>query len=336
MFSSLFDLEDRIEKIDKQGDPLTVLNESIDWEIFRADLEVVHQKERKSSAGRRPYDVILMFKILVLQSLYNLSDDAMEYQILDRLSFMRFLGLGIDSRVPDAKTIWLFRERIKEHGLDEALFTRFNAFLDDQGFVARKGQIVDASLVKAPRQRNSRSENERIRKGEQVEEWSEAKRCQKDTNATWTKKGGETFFGYKNHVSVDNEFKFIRTHGVTTASVHDSQMIEKLLDPWNTSADVWADSAYRSKEIEAMLEERGYRSRIHRKGVRGRALAERERQGNKTRSRVRARVEHVFGFQKMAAGDLVVRTIGAARAKVKIGLRNITYNLARYARLATA
>jgi IS5 family transposase len=308
MFSGLFDLQDRIGKIEKQGDPLVALGAAVDWDIFRADLEAVRQRERKSNAGRPPYDVVLMFKILVLQSLYNLSDDAAEYQILDRLSFMRFLGLGIDSRVPDAKTIWLFREQLREHGLEEALFARFHQYLLEHGFLARKGQIVDASIVEAPRQRNSREENERVRAGEKVEGWSEPKRRQKDTEATWTKKGDETHFGYKNHISVDREHKLIRAFTVTTASVHDSQMLWAVLDTDNTSADVWADSAYRSEATEEALRKRGFRSRIHRKGARSRPLSAREKAGNKTRSRVRARV--------------------------KIGLRNLCYNIVTYARLA--
>lgn len=336
MFSGLFDIDFRIGKIDKQGDPLAALDGVVDWEVFRRDLEVVHAKERKSPAGRKPYDVVLMFKILVLQSLYNLSDDAMEFQILDRLSFMRFLGLGIDSRVPDAKTIWLFRERLKEHELDGVLFERFEGVLREAGFAARKGQIVDASIVPAPRQRNTRDENERIRDGEKIEEWPDAKRSQKDVDATWTKKHGRAHYGFKNHVSVDVGKGFIRGCSVTTASVHDSQAIEDVLDPSNTNGDVWGDSAYRSAEIEAMLARKNYRSKIHRKGVRGRSLTERERRGNATKSKTRARVEHVFGIQSMRAATMLVRTVGLERARVKIVLRNLTYNLTRYARLAGA
>ena len=126
----------------------------------------------------------MMFKILILQSLYNLSDDEMEYQIMDRLSFMRFLGMALDSRVPDAKTIWLFRSKLEEHKLIRKLFDKFNAFLAESGFVARKGQIVDATIVRVPIQRNTREENEAIKAGNPpVENWSDAKKCQKDTDA---------------------------------------------------------------------------------------------------------------------------------------------------------
>jgi len=104
MITGFFDIELRLQKIDKNGDPLTKINEMIEWEKFRPQIEEARHKERKSNAGRRPFDSILMFKILILQSLYNLSDDGIEAQILDRLSFMRFLNLGLHSRIPDAKT----------------------------------------------------------------------------------------------------------------------------------------------------------------------------------------------------------------------------------------
>lgn len=336
IISGLFDLEFRMQDIDKNGDPLAPLDKAIDWEIFRPDLEIVREKERKSNAGRKPFDVIVMFKILVLQSLYNLSDDATEFQIQDRLSFMRFLGLDLASRIPDAKTIWLFREQLREADLVEPLFERFDTFLRSAGFVARKGQIVDASIVAAPKQRNSREENTKIKEGEEPGDWSAAKRRQKDIDARWTKKNGVSHFGYKNHISIDVEHKFIRHYAVSDASVHDSRVFEELLDPCNMSRDVWADSAYRSEKSLAALGLMGYREHIQRKGHRGKALTNHERLGNTTRSRVRSRVEHVFGVQVMRAGDLIVRTIGLGRARVKIGLRNLAYNLDRYGTFSAA
>ena len=166
----LFDLEFRMRKIDSNGDPLKRLNELVDWEMFRPTLSKIREKKRKSRAGRKSFDVVLMFKILVLQSLYNLSDDATEQQILDRLSFMRFLGLSIGDRVPDAKTIWLFREKLKESGLFSELFLEFDRFLRNNGFEAKKGQIVDASIVSVPKQRNSRTENEQIKAGKEIKD----------------------------------------------------------------------------------------------------------------------------------------------------------------------
>ena len=139
MLNGLFDIDNRLDYLTENGDMLPRLKELVPWEKFRRDLEVIYDHERKSNAGRRPFDVVMMFKILILQSLYNLSDDEMEYQIMDRLSFMRFLDMALDSRVPDAKTIWLFRSKLEEHKLIRKLFDKFNAFLAESGFVARKG-----------------------------------------------------------------------------------------------------------------------------------------------------------------------------------------------------
>jgi IS5 family transposase len=331
----IFDLESRLAKIDDNGDPLLRLNALIDWELFRADLESLRQRERKSNAGAKGYDPLLMFKVLILQSLYNLSDAQTENQILDRLSFARFLGLKLGGKVPDEKTIWLFRETLGKAGLAEKLFARFDRFLNEHGFEARKGQIIDATIVSCPKQRNSRDENAAIKRGERIEEWSEAKRRQKDVDARWTKKNNRTFFGYKNHVQADVKHKLIRSYEVTDASVHDSQVFEELLDEDNSSRDVYADAAYRSRRSVSKLKENGWRPRLQRKGVRGRPLTDREKRGNRTRSRIRARIEHIFGVMGSRAGDLILRCIGAVRARSRVGLRNLAFNIDRYALLAS-
>jgi len=330
MQTGLFDWYNRFQQLDAGGDPLPKLKKLVDWERFRPELEAVRDKERKSNAGRKPFDVVLMFKVLVLQSLYNLSDEKIEFQIRDRISFMRFLDLSLGDAVPDEKTIWLFREQLTEDGLIKRLFEEFDAFLGEKGFSARKGQIVDASIVEAPRQRNSREENQQIKQGQTPEDWSEQKRRQKDTDARWTKKNGQNHYGYKNHINVDVKHKLIRDYEVTPASVHDSQVFEELLDEDNSSRDVWADSAYRSEEKLEELKKRNYREHLQRKGCRHKKLTQREDQGNRTRSRIRSRVEHVFGVQAKRAGDLIVRAIGLVRVKAKVGLRNLAYNLDRY------
>ncbi len=318
-----FDLQNRFEKLDTTKDPLMKLKSALNWELFRTEIEAVRDKQRKSNAGAKPYDAVLMFKILILQSLYNLSDEGMEYHILDRMSFMRFLGLQAGDPVPDAKTIWVFREQLKAAGRMEHLFTQFDEFLAANGYAAQRGQIVDASIVAAPRQRNSREENRQIKDGTTPEDWQEAKRRQKDVDARWTKKNGTTYYGYKNHVAIDVKHKFIRGYAVTDAAVHDSQVFEKLLDENNSSRDVYADSAYRSEESIERLAELGFREHLQRKGCKNRKLSKWEQQGNRTRARKRSRIEHVFGVQAMMAGNLILRCIGMIRARVKIGLRNL-------------
>lgn len=333
MTESFFDKDFRLEELERCGDPLTKLNELIVWEDFRPDLERLrkNEDERKSPAGRKAFDVIMMFKIMILQSLYNLSDAAVEFQVKDRLSFMRFLNLSLADRVPDEKTVWSFREGLGKLGLEVKLFEKFDGCLREHGFIAKKGQIVDASIIASPKQRNTRDENKEIKEGFEPDGWSPAKRSQKDIDARWVKKNGKTHFGYKNHVQIDAGGKFIRKYAVTDASVHDSQVFESLLDERNSSREVFADSAYRSKEKESSLKAKGFRPRLQHKGCRNKPLSEREIQGNRTRAKIRSRIEHVFGIQTRRAGNLIIRTIGIARAKVKIGLRNLAYNLDRYA-----
>jgi IS5 family transposase len=281
-----------------------------------------------SKVGPKGYDHILLFKILIIQSLYNLSDDATEYQILDRHSFCRFLGLHLGSKIPDATTIWRFREDLIVAGVIDDLFATFDTCLRECGFTALKGQIIDASIVNVPKQRNSRDENQQIKNGETPADWSKNKRRRKDVDARWTKKNGKSYFGYKNHVCIDVKHKLIRGWQVTDAALHDSNVFEDILAE-NTSKDVWADSAYRSEQRLKGLREAGYREHIQRKGCRRRKLTQLEQEGNRTRSKVRSRVEHVFGVQAQKAGNLILRTVGLARAKVKIGLRNLAYNMDR-------
>jgi IS5 family transposase len=243
---------------------------------------------------------------------------------------MRFLGLTLGDAVPDEKTVWLFREQLSDAGVIKRLFEEFEAFLGEKGFSAKRGQIIDASIIPAPRQRNSRDENRQIKAGETPEDWSEQKKRQKDTDARWTQKNGQNHYGYKNHIEIDVKHKLIRDYEVTPASVHDSQVFETLLDEGNSSRDVWADSAYRSEEKLEALGKGRFREHLQRKGCKHKKLTEWEKKGNRTRSRIRSRVEHVFGVQAMRAGGLILRTIGLIRAKAKIGLRNLAYNLDRF------
>lgn len=338
-----FDLSRRYEGLDGKNDPLVTLARVVPWELFRPRLiEALRSEglrrsaaERRSAAGRKPWDEVLIFKALVVQALYNLSDEQTEYQLRDRLSFMRFLGLGLEDAVPDATTLWLYREALSRAGAVETLFGDFDGYLREHGFLAIGGQIIDATIVAAPRQRNSRDDNDSIKRGETPADWSNqpARQRQKDIDARWTRKHGRTYFGYKNHISVDRRHKLVRRYSVTDAARHDSIEFDAVLDPANTGSKVWADSAYRSAQTEANLAARGYKSCIHRRGARNHPLTAREQQGNATRSRVRARVEHVFGHQANAMGGKLVRTIGLVRAKMKIGMQNLTYNMSRFVHL---
>ena len=160
-----FDVARRYAGLDAKNDPLVRIDALVPWQSFRGRLEAVWRQPtaaRKSKAGRKPWDAIVMFKAIVLCELYNLSDDQMEYQLRDRLSFVRFLGLGLEDTVPDAKTVWLYREQLAQAGVIESLFGDFDGHLRSQGYLAMGGQIIDASIVPVPKQRNSRDDNAKI------------------------------------------------------------------------------------------------------------------------------------------------------------------------------
>lgn len=321
----------RLEKLSQLGDSLERLNKAINWEIFRPSLNKVFKKEAKGAGGRPPFDYVLMFKILVLQRIYNLSDDQAEYQINDRMSFMRFLGLHLGDRVPDAKTIWLFRDMLTNANIMRELFDVFNKQLEDAHLITRTGTIVDATFVDAPRQRNSKDENDERRAGNIPEEWQKPenknKLRQKDLDATWTRKGGELHYGYKDHVKADADSKLITDYAVTTASTHDSQPMPEMIN--KNDEVVYADSAYWGKPVAEKLP-KNVINMIHERGTKKKPLSEEQRANNRKKSTVRCRIEHIFGFMTNSMHGITVRTIGIERATFNIGLLNLIYNLCRF------
>lgn len=340
----LFDMERRLETLSKFGDPLEKLKEVVNFEVFRSEIEKGLDFSDRAKGGRPPYDSVLIFKILVLQTLYNLSDEQTEYQIKDRLSFMRFLGLVLCQNIPDAKTIWLYRERLAQKGLIERLFATFDQALKDRGYLAMSGQIVDASIISAPRQRMTKEEKETIKQSNIPEDWkaNPAKLAQKDRDARWVvkyskakAKDGEKildlatpYFGYKNHISMDKRYGFVRKFHTSDASRYDGKVLVPLLDKENTASDIWGDTAYRSEENEALLQAHGFVSKLHRKKPKGKPMSQQTLRANSKKSKVRCKVEHIFAVQKDKM-DLFIRTIGITRANIKIGLANMVYNMKR-------
>lgn len=327
----LFDEEFKLAKISKHGDPLEELNRRIEFEQFRPLLNETFTKEQRGIGGAKPFDYVMMFKILILQRYYNISDGQTEYQINDRLSFMRFLGLTLSDQVPDEKTIWLFRDTLTKKGVFEKLFEQFTDILAQKGLIVNAGTIVDASFVEVPRQRNSREENEIIKNGEIPQGWKTKphKLRQKDTDARWTKKDEKTYFGYKDHIKIDKGSKLIQKFTVTEASVHDSQEMEKLLTDDDEHHELYGDSAYVGDPIKLILKRKSIRNRIHEKGYRGKTLTDEQREKNRNKSTVRARVEHVFGFMENSMHGMYIRCVGIVRARGIIGLMNLTYNIFR-------
>lgn len=327
-----WDCEQRYQYLERKQDILVKLKELIPWEELREALNQTQTKKRKSKAGRKAIDPVVMFKLLILQRLYGISDEALEYQVNDRLSFMRFIDLGLEDKVPDATTVWLFRQKLVEQKLAAELFEKFESYLQRQGYQAKEGQIIDATLIPVPKQRNHREENEVIKSGKIPEEWEKkpAKKQQKDCDARWTKKNTMSHFGYKNHVNVDVKYKLIRKYAVTSASVHDSKMFGAVLDGDNTEDGIWADSAYRAELREEVLTLIGMESHIHEKGSRNNPLSEEQKARNTERSQIRSRVEHVFGTMVTSMGGKMERVIGQARIETQIILKNLAYNFRRY------
>lgn len=342
-----FDIDERLKRLSDLGDQLEAFSGAVDFEIFRADLVTALAYSDGSQGGRPPFDPVMMFKVLVIQAANSLSDERAEFLISDRLSFMRFLGLGLYDRVPDARTIWLFREKLTKAGAIQPLFDRFDTALRASGYIAMGGQIVDASLIPAPKQRNTEDEKNELKEGRIPDDWKArpAKLRHKDRDACWTVKFSKAkerpdgskppvdiaipTFGYQNHISIDRRFGFIRKWQATDAAAYEgARLREGLLDKTNTAGSVWADTAYRSKANEEFMDANGFVSLIHRKKPKGRPMTRRTAIANGRKSKIRSHVEHVFAEQKSRMG-LVIRTIGIARATLKIGMANIVYNVKR-------
>ena len=346
--TGFWSIDDRLRELSEQGDPLEKLLEIVDFELFRPVLAEAIVATDRAKGGRPAFDAILKFKMLYLMAQHGLSFEQTEHLVRDRLSWMRFCGLSIADPVPDANTLWDFREALIRAGAFDQLFEQLDRAIKEAGYLPMSGQIVDASLVAAPRQRNTDVEKAAIKAGKTAAEiWPDkpAKAAQKDTNARWTVKTSKgkveadgtikrdlaiPEFGYKSHINIDRRHGFIRRQKVTDAAAHDgARLREGLIDPTNTASDVWGDTAYRSKANEEFIADRGKRSQIHRRKPAGKPMPSRTGRANAKKSAVRATVEHVFAQQKQRM-KLFVRSVGLKRAAATIGMANIAYNLCRW------
>jgi len=344
--AGLFGLSDHLKRLSANGDPLEELGRIVDFEALRPLLDAALSYSDGKKGGRPPYDAVAMFKVLILAAQNNVADARMEYLIRDRLSWLRFLGFDLGAPTPDANTIRMFRERLTEAKAMTTLFDAFDQQLRKSGYIAMGGQIVDATLVAAPKQRNTKEEKDAIKAGKTAAEvWPDrpAKAAQKDVDARWTIKFSKArlaadgkpqtdiaipSFGYKNHIAIDRRFGFIRKTVVTHGARHDGSQLRHVVTKDNTASDVWADTAYRSKDNEKWLKSQSRVSRIHRKKPKGKPKSEALRAANRTKSKIRATVEHVFAQEKAHMG-LFIRTIGIKRAEAKIMLVNLAYNMRR-------
>ncbi|WP_212376792.1 IS5 family transposase [Acetobacter persici] len=343
-----FDFKERLARLSELGDQFEAFSRTVDFEAFRPDLDKVQAYADGGKGGRPQFDPVLMFKILVIQTLNNLFDERTEYLINAPLSFMRFLGLGLSDRGPDAKTVWLFHERLTQAGAIDVLFNRFDATLRNAGYLLMSGQILDVTLVVAPMQWNTNDEKTDLREGRIPQDWQDkpSKLSHKDEHARWPLKfaqarrqeGGTIpstnlsilFFGYKSHISIDRKFRLIRKCKTTDAAAVDgARLREGLLDKTNTVSMVWTDTVYRSKANEDFRKKQGFVSKEHRKKPYLKPMPRHIQRSNAGKSVIRSRVEHFFADQKSQTG-LFARTVGIARATMRIGLANIVYNMRRF------
>jgi IS5 family transposase len=318
---------DRLEELDRLVDlaPLVAVADKL-WRPAT---------EPKGRGGRKPWPSEVMLRVLLLKRLYNLSDEQTEYQLRDRLSFLRFARLGLGASVPDSRTIWLYSEALGEQDGARKLFEAFNAQLCAQGLMVQEGIMVDATMVPVPRQRNSREDNALIKQGETPAAWKTQPRklAQKDVAARWTKKNHETFYGYKDHVKTTAQTKLIADYAVTPASTADGDLLPVLVGEADRDRELHGDAAYAGKPIATHLASHGVANQLHEKGEARRPLTDEQKASNKEKSRVRARVEHPFAFMENSLGGIYSRCIGLVRNTTQIGLMNLAYNLCRAVQL---
>jgi IS5 family transposase len=330
MTSSLFADEERLARLDKLNEPLFKLNQHVDFDLIAAQVDEACPRPSRAKGGRPPYPTVLMVRALVIKYLWNMSFDQLEIHLLDRMTLQRFVGLQGSSSIPDAKTLWLFHERLVQAGVADVIFNNFSRQLLNAGYWARGGQLVDATLIPAPIQRNSRDDNKRIKQGDIPEDWSANKRRQKDTDASWTRKHNKNHFGYKGSANVDKRCKLIRKIHVSTASESDQKHIELILDPMNTSKTLYGDRGY---TMTNDLANQGISDGIQRRAPHKQKLSECQKRRNHRLAKTRARVEHVFGGLAQMGGKFV-RSIGIKRATFAIKMQATVYNMKRLTFLA--
>jgi transposase len=317
----LFDVDERYAGLSAAGVPLERLRAVVDFELFRGELDAALHRSDRARGGRPPYDPVLMLKVLIVQTLYTLSDDQTEYQIRDRLSFVRFLGRALKDRVPDAKTIWLFREQLTRVGAIERLFQRFDAVLREAGYLAMGGQIVEATVVQARRPRLNRDEKATVKGGAVPAGGSKAKRAQMDTEGRWTLKRGRKRPAdpRKRHEPTRTELVVpslvTRTTSASTAGMASSAASSSPTPPATTAASsasclIRTTPRATSGPIPPTARRRTppcWRGAGWRRSSSGQTRAASRCpphlvRGNASRARVRVAVEHVFAAQKCRLG----------------------------------
>lgn len=280
----------------------------LDWKAIEQVLDPIYA----SDEGRPSYPLLTFVKLLLLQQWYGLSDPALEEAVDDRLSFRRFAGVPLDHGVPDHTTIWRFRQQLARHGLAERLFEEVNRQLDARGLIIRKGTLIDASIVAAAVKPPS---------------MAEGTVSERDPETGWTKKNGQSRFGYKVHIAVDEDSGIIRQAVLTSADLHDSQVAMTLIQ--GDEEAVYADKAYGSQALRDALDQAGLKDRIMYKAARNKPLKTWQKWFNKAVAPIRAGVERSFATMKRWYGYHRVRYIGLRRNACHLHLMSTAINLRR-------
>jgi IS5 family transposase len=273
-----------------------------------------------SALGRPGHRVAMMLRIMILQHLYGLSDPQAEEQLRDRLSFQKFVGLQADEAVPDETSICRFRLRLIECELHVSLLEMLNRQLAAAGYLVKRTTLVDATLIESSRQRPSRE--------------SAASGQAPDPDARYTRKHGQSYYGYKAHVSADGRHQLICRALVSAASVHDGKLLAELVDP-HTRA-VYGDKAYESKENKAWLSTHRIANGILKKGAHHIKLTPEDKARNQRKSRRRCAIERVFAHLKKWHHYQRARYLGLVKNQLELTLKAVAYNLKRWVALATA
>jgi transposase, IS5 family len=314
---------------------LAAMDELIDFGAIAAEVDAACPRPDRSKGGRPPYPTEVMVRLLFIQALYNLSDEDCEYQVLDRMSFQHFCRLDGALHIPDARTLWSFKQRLAKGGLGgRAVFDAVSLQLQQHGYIPRGGQIVDASIVQAPVTQTRSDEREALNEGRAPEGWSAKRLRHTDRDARWTKKHGKSFYGYKLHANADARYKLIRRVKVTAANVDDGQTLKDVLDTANTRSRLLADRGYDAQANRELLQANQLSDGIARRAKPGQDRRQRLDARNKAIGRIRARGEHVFaGLEQL--GGKCVRAMTLARNELALLLKCAAYNARRLVWLAS-
>ncbi len=304
-------------KTSKAVATLEAIGAMVDWaELVR--IVSVLDKTREGKGGRPPIDFEIKLKMLFLQYAFNLSDEELEDQLIDRLSFQQFVGLSFDEEIPDFTTIWKFKEALVERGLMDSIFSSIVGRIESNGLLLKKGTIVDATIIKSGNRPLSRKRREEL-------ESSPSRQI--DTDAQSTAKNGKKHFGYKGHIGVDAESKIIRKRTFTPANVHDSREMENVLS--GDEQSVFADKAYANRKNKRAARAAGVYYGVLDKGVRNHPLSGNQQKRNKQKSRIRAAVEHPFGFMRKKLKVTTMAAKNQLRNALRFDMWCIIYNVCR-------